>query len=263
MHIAAVQWDLAWEDREANFDRAWTLVSGSLPPPGSMVVLPEMFSTGFSPHTEKVAELADGPTLGFLRTLAKATKSAVLGGRCVGSPRGKTENRATAVAVDGHILCDYSKIHPFIGWEQAATTSGRRISTFSHGSAVCSACVCYDLRFPEVFRLAARRGAEVMVVLANWPTRRVEHWETLLRARAIENQAFVVGVNRTGSDPSQAYPGRSMVVDFQGRVVAEAGAEETVLHADLDLEGLRAWRKEFPVIKDMQAWLVPAVEDGA
>ena len=110
--------------------------------------------------------------------------------------------------------------------------------------------VCYDLRFPEVAREAVALGAEMLVCIASWPIARVDHWVTLLRARAIENQAWVVGVNRCGKDPQFTYPGRSMVVDPQGVVVADAADREGVLSVDCDAEVVRGWREVFPALRD-------------
>ena len=117
--------------------------------------------------------------------------------------------------------------------------------------------ICYDLRFPEAFRSVVRRGAEVLVVIANWPEPRRDHWRTLLQARAIENQCYVVGVNRTGTDPKLSYSGDSMIVAPRGEVLADAGSDERVISAELDGEALRAYRAEFPVLSDIRedAWI--------
>jgi omega-amidase len=111
---------------------------------------------------------------------------------------------------------------------------------------------CYDLRLPELFRAAVRRGTQLFVVIANRPTRRSDHWITLLQARVIENQAWVVGVNRCGSDPKHSSPGRSLVVDHQGVVRMDLGYTERLERIDLDLGALEAWRAEFPALKDME-----------
>ena len=106
------------------------------------------------------------------------------------------------------------------------------------------------MRFPELFRAALKLGAEVFVVIANWPAARAEHWVTLSKARAIENLAYVVAVNRCGSDRKYAYPGRSLIVDPQGKVLAEAGDGVEALTADIDPAIVRNWRRDFPAIRD-------------
>ena len=112
--------------------------------------------------------------------------------------------------------------------------------------------ICYDLRFPELFRSAVRLGADLFTVSANWPDARLRHWKTLLDARAIENLAFVVGVNRTGSDPNYRFPGCSRIVDHHGQLLAEAGDSEAILSCELDYPDLIAWRREFPALEDMK-----------
>ncbi len=147
----------------------------------------------------------------------------------------------------------FHKLHPFtFGGEAEHYTAGRDIKVFSAGVFAIAPFICYDLRFPEVFRAAVRRGANLFVVIANWPTPRDYHWTALLKARAIENQAYVIGVNRCGNDPHHFYLGHSVVLDPHGRTVAEAGTEEGIISADLDLPSLIRYRHEFPVIEDMR-----------
>jgi len=110
--------------------------------------------------------------------------------------------------------------------------------------------ICYDLRFPEIFRTAASAGAVVFTVIASWPEARKEHWRTLLRARAIENQAFVIGVNRAGTDPSFRYPGCSAVIDPWGNTVVELDDQEGIASADIRIEDAVEWREKFPALRD-------------
>src|SRR5439155_1088670 len=112
--------------------------------------------------------------------------------------------------------------------------------------------VCYDLRFPEIFRAAMQRGANLMVIIANWPSPRVEHWITLLRARAIENQTYVMGVNRCGNDPYLPYPGRSLIVDPRGNILSDAGDSQIVITADIELATVTEYRRELPFLNDMK-----------
>ena len=122
--------------------------------------------------------------------------------------------------------------------------------TFEWRGFVVAPFVCYDLRFPEIFRAAAHRGASLFVVIALWPVKRQQHWLTLLQARAIENQAYVVGVNRVGAEPEFLYPGRSVVVDPHGVIIADAGEREHILAAALDVNVVAAWRRDFPALRD-------------
>ncbi|HKG80277.1 MAG TPA: nitrilase-related carbon-nitrogen hydrolase, partial [Pyrinomonadaceae bacterium] len=111
--------------------------------------------------------------------------------------------------------------------------------------------ICYDLRFPEIFRAAVFQGAQLFVVIANWPASRVRHWITLLKARAIENQAYVMGVNRCGNDPKLSYSGHSMIIDPRGEVLADASEVEGVISAEIDAEALAQYRREFPFLNDI------------
>jgi predicted amidohydrolase len=129
---------------------------------------------------------------------------------------------------------------------------GRSAAVFAWRDALVAPAICYDLRFPELFRGAVVQGAEIFTVLACWPAARDEHWLALLRARAIENQCYVAGVNRVGNDPSGlAYSGRSVLVDPRGTIMADAGSGEGVIQAPVDLGGLRRYRREFPALRDM------------
>jgi predicted amidohydrolase len=252
MQAIAVQLDIAWEDKPANFAKVRRLLDSAQPKPGSLIVLPEMFSTGFSMNVPGVHEGTDRPTEKFLAELARQYKSCVLGGTVNLGPDGKGLNQALAINPEGQPLAHYSKIQPFnLGDEGKHYTAGTEIAIFEWHGARIAPFVCYDLRFPEVFRSAVRRGAQVIAVIANWPAKRVEHWITLLKARAIENQAYVIGVNRAGTDPKLVYPGRSMIIDPHGNVLADAGEREGVIRADIDINVVESWRRDFPALRDM------------
>lgn len=253
-----VQTDIAWEDKAENHRRVAGLVRSAGVRPGDLVVLPELFDTGFSFNLATTAD-RDGSTLAFVRSLASELGATVQGSRTVMGPEGKGRNRATIAGPDGSVLVEYDKIHPFsFGKETAHFVGGDRIATYAwaSGSArtvVCPA-VCYDLRFPELFRHGLRAGAEVMALGANWPAARASHRRALTIARAIENQAFVLCVNRAGSDPHQAYGGESLAVGPKGEVLAEAGDGACVLSVELDLAALRDWRTTFPAWRDAKMW---------
>jgi predicted amidohydrolase len=112
--------------------------------------------------------------------------------------------------------------------------------------------ICYDLRFPEIFRISTRGGAEILVVIANWPQAREMHWLALLRARAIENQCYVAGVNRVGRDPNVEYSGRSVIIDPRGEIMADAGNKQLIISTEFDLSALRDYRRQFPALTDIR-----------
>jgi predicted amidohydrolase len=251
MRVAGLQLDIAWEDKPANLAKARRLAEAAELPARSLLVLPEMFSSGFSMNVDRVAEA--GEVSAALGAIAKDLGLFVLGGVVTKAADGRGRNQAAAFGPDGLELARYTKLHPFsFAGETDHYAPGTEVLRFDwDGVAVCP-FVCYDLRFPEIFREGVRMGAQLYAVIANWPQPREEHWTTLLRARAIENQAYVVGVNRCGRDPKLTYSGRSLVVDPKGVVLADAGNAEGVFGAELDLAGLLEYRKQFPALGDMK-----------
>jgi len=248
-----VQLDPGWETKPENFARVDKLLAGTPIPPQSLIVLPEMFATGFSLNLAATVDPGASPTEAFLRALAVRHRSTVVGGVVREGQHGKGRNEAVVFGPAGELMARYCKLHPFtLGGETRQHEKGENIVFFEWGGLVAAPFICYDLRFPEAFRRAAQRGAELLIVIALWPTRRVEHWVTLLKARAIENQAWVIGVNRCGAEPELTYPGRSMVVNPHGEIVADAGATEGVVAAEIDAQVLRQWRSDFPALKDIR-----------
>ncbi len=233
MNLVAVQLDIAWEDQQTNFAGVRALLAEAPPEKGSLILLPEMFASGFSMDISRIAEAPGGPTEGFLAEIAQAYGSFVLGGMVSQTPAGRGRNEAVAFGPDGLRIARYAKLHPFsYAKETDYFDSGDEIVTFPCGDFTVAPFVCYDLRFPEVFRAAVRQGATLFPVIANWPQARAAHWPALLRARAIENQAYVVGVNRCGNDPNVGYAGDSILFDPKGECLAEAGSEACVILAE-------------------------------
>ncbi|MCA1963915.1 MAG: carbon-nitrogen family hydrolase [Prosthecobacter sp.] len=250
--IHAIQLDSVWEDKAASFAKVRALLAASPPPQGALVVLPEMFATGFSCAVEATAEPEHGETEFFLKALARDHRCCVVGGLVVRQAQGaRALNQALAVGPDGEILARYTKRRPFsLGGESAVHERGHAPVVFEWGGFRLGLLVCYDLRFPELARDLVRLGAEVIVCIAAWPVKRFLHWMTLLQARAIENQAYVIGVNRTGSEPAYSYNGRSLVVDPQGVIIADAGEREQVLCSTLEHAIVSEWRAQFPALRD-------------
>jgi omega-amidase len=254
VQVIGCQFDIVWEDKEANFERVRALLNGVSVEKDALIVLPEMFTTGFSMRVESTAEWADGPTHQFLSQLARDTKAYVIGGVATLGSDGRGRNEALMMDSTGKEIARYCKLHPFsLGGEDKHFTAGEATCSFAWGPFRVAPFICYDLRFPEVFRHQTRLGAQVLVVIANWPEARDVHWQTLLRARAIENQAYVIGVNRVGHDPKLAYLGHSAILDPHGEPLALAESSPQVLTADLDFDLLREYRQNFSVLRDMRA----------
>lgn len=265
MRLHLLQTDIAWEDRSENLARAERMLADSPPAEGDIVVLPEMFDTGFSRDTKRTAD--NGDTQRWLLETAKRLNIRIVAGVTI-APSATTGNlaRNRALIVDGSgVVAQYDKVHPFsVGREHEAFLGGDRVVTVELGddeprARVCP-LVCYDLRFPEVFRAGRMLGAEVYFVIANWPAPRIDHWRTLSIARAIENQAFVVAVNRVGKDPLTTYPGASLVVGPRGEVLVEGETNEGPIQAEIHPAEARAWREKFRIWQDARPGLLPRID---
>ena len=261
MNVVCCQLDIVWENKPANHEKVRALIEMAAPREGSLVILPEMFATGFSMNVATVSDSDSRETQDFLARTAADYHLYILGGVVSAAPDGRGFNECVVFSPDGVAVTRYRKMHPFtFGGEAEHYASGSGTEIFTCHEFTVAPFICYDLRFPEVFRSALQRGTTLFVVIANWPAPRAEHWTSLLKARAIENQAYVVGVNRCGSDPKLAYSGNSMVIDPMGVVVAEAGNRERAISADLDLSALLRYRREFPVLQDIHADYVKVEE---
>ncbi|MBS0196073.1 MAG: carbon-nitrogen family hydrolase [Planctomycetes bacterium] len=254
MKAHLVQLDIAWEDAQANFEAVRRLLDRAPISKGDFVLLPEMFDTGFSFNTSKTVDVS-GRTISFLRHLASDVGCVVQGGRTIAAQGSHAaRNVMSVVSPEGALLCEYTKVHPFQR-EAERFEAGGLVETFrlpigATQPLTISPAICYDLRFPELFRFAMLKGAEAFSLGACWPVARAHHWRALLIARAIENQAMVIGVNRCGRDPMLQYGGGSIAVGPKGDVLGELNDSPGVLSIDIDAEGIRQWRSAFSAIKD-------------
>jgi predicted amidohydrolase len=251
--VAALQFDLAWEDKRANFATVRRLLEAARFPENSLVALPEMFATGFSMRVDTIAEPYGAETEQFLAATAKDFGIYLVAGVAMRGKDGKTRNKALIFSHEGKLIAYYAKMRPFTpGGEKEFYSPGKEVISFPWGECNVSPFVCYDLRFPELFREAAKvRRPELFVVIASWPEKRILHWIRLIQARAIENQSYVMAVNRIGKDPYYEYPGRSLIVDPDGEIVADAGSKEGWIQTDLDLGKLKKYRSGLPFLDDM------------
>jgi predicted amidohydrolase len=253
--VALLQMDVAWEDVGENLLRVEKRLREAADRGAKLAVLPEMFSTGFSMEPERVAEAPGGRSEEFLQREAALLKISILASVPQKEDPGGSlpKNVALLARPDGEVV-RYAKIHPFtFGGEHRHYAGGNRVVTAEVEGIRVTPLVCYDLRFPEPFRVAARE-TDLFAVVANWPETRRTHWRLLLRARAIENQAYVVGVNRAGSGGGLAYAGDSAAIGPLGETLAEAreGEGETVLIAEIDPGSVASTRAKFPVLDDIR-----------
>src|SRR2546423_11160512 len=196
MKAYCCQTDIVWEDKRANFGRVRKLLDSAAIERGSLVALPEMFATGFSMNADVIAEEQGGETERFLSDTSREYGVWLIGGLAQCGADGRSRNVATVFEPSGSPVARYEKMFPFVFGEKDAYVAGKRTAVFEWAGFKVAPFICYDLRFPEIFRTAAHRGAEIIVVIASWPVARAGHWTTLLQARAIENQAYAVAVNR-------------------------------------------------------------------
>ncbi len=259
MKIAALQMDIAWEDPAENQRRASRLLAGAAEQGAELAILPEMFCTGFSMNAASAAEDPDGPVERYLSGQAREHGIYLLGTRAV---RGRTKPRNEALlhAPDGSLVARQAKLHPFsFANEHEHFEPGARQQLSPVGPFQLGIAICYDLRFPELFRSLTLRGATLMVVVANWPTVRSSAWSHLLVSRAIENQCYVVGVNRVGRGGGLDYNGCSAIIDPMGQVLETAIDVETALVADLDPRQVDHTREQMPFLADIREDLWPCL----
>ncbi len=247
--VSIAQQPLVWQDAAANrahFEKVLEPLAGAT----DLVVLPEMFTTGFTMQPVTQAEPADGDTRAWLRAQASALDAAV-GGSVAVHDNGRFYNRFM-IATPGGPTYWYDKRHLFRmgGEHRHYSAGGHALIVEWRGARLCP-LVCYDLRFPVWSRRRPELEYDVVIYSANWPAARRFAWEALLRARAIENQAYCVGVNRVGDDGAGvAHAGDSVVLDFTGKPLLELKDSAQVITVALDLEALRAWRDKFPAHLD-------------
>lgn len=253
MRVAGIQHDIVWEDPAANFAHLAPMIAAAAADGAQLVVLTEMFSTGFSMAVDRVAEPEDGPSTRFL--VEQASEHGVwVCGSLPERPAGQALpwNRLVLASPDG-VVHRYAKIHPFTyAREHEQYAAGTEHVTVDVDGLSVTLFVCYDLRFADEF-WACAPDTECYVVVANWPASRRDHWRTLLRARAIENQAYVVGVNRVGQGGKLEYVGDSMIVDPFGAVLDEASGGEATITATVDPGVVVDIRARFPFLPDRRS----------
>lgn len=258
MVFAAVQYDIAWEDKPANHARMEAMIKEAKLPEGTFVLLPEMCDTGFSFNLDRIV---DDSTIEWARGLCERLGLWVQVGFPRRGPDGRGRNCAAIISPQGHVVADYEKVFPFsYGKEIEHFSGGDQIAVAEIGVHVVCPLICYDLRFPELWRLGTLAGATAFTIGASWPAPRQSHWRSLLIARAIENQAFIIGVNRVGSDPHLPYAGGSMIISPKGEVLAEADDAPEVIRASCNVSDVAAWRREFPALKDIRQDLLGRIE---
>jgi len=254
LKISMVQTATHWHDAAANramFDE-WL---EQIPPDTEIVMLPEMFSTGFTMASSEQAEAMEGPTVSWLVAAAKALNKTLCGSVVIAADddRSRCVNRLLWVTAEGEVTC-YDKRHRFrMAGEHEHFEAGTDRVVVTHNGVRILLQVCYDLRFPVFAR--NRDDYDVYLIVANWPAARQQHWNTLLAARAIENQCYVVAVNCVGTDGNDvSYSGGSGIFSFSGEPQSQLFDQPGIISGELDLAALEAYRKAFPAWQDADAF---------
>lgn len=251
MDISLLQFNIDWENQEGNYRKVSHLVSLMKPEKNSIICLPELFSTGY---TMKASEFQEKPatskTLTFLREIACAYKIYVIGSLALsGNNREKPTNSAIVIDPQGNLIYRYDKVHLLpLSQEPESYQKGSTVSLFTIQEYRFSVLICYDLRFPEIFRILYHQSVDAIFIIANWPSQRHSHWETLIKARAIENQCYIFAVNRVGKDPFHSYKGGTSIISPQGDVLS-ALSDEGYLSKNIDMELSRQIVKQLPFRK--------------
>ena len=263
IQVAGLQFDIAWEDPLENFRRAATLAREAAEAGARLIVLPEMFATGFSMDAEGTSLYAE-ETRAFLESLACELGIWTLGGYVdnAAARESRPRNACSLFDPSGREELRYHKIHPFtLAGEHLHFEGGQELPSAEIEGVRVTALICYDLRFPEPFRAAAL-DTDLFVVIANWPDPRIDAWTTLLAARAIENQAYVLGVNRVGDVDDLSHGGCSALIDPMGRTLASNRGQEIALQGSVDSEEVREARERFSFLSDRRPEVYRHLDQG-
>lgn len=256
MKVACVQMDIAFGDPELNFQRVSEYLKEAAENGAETIVLPEMWNTGYA--LTELEELADSNnrTLDFLKEFAGNHEVNIVGGSVSTKKEDGFYNTMYVIDKSGKLISEYDKAHRFgLMDEHIHLEEGQALGIFELEGVKCGGVICYDIRFPEWIRTQALNGAKVIFVPAEWPAARIDHWRILLQARAIENQCFIVAVNRIGSDPKNEFGGSSMIIAPWGEVRLDMAQEEGIGYAEIDLGEVEEVRKRIPVFEDRRVAL--------
>lgn len=252
LKVAVIQMDAALGEPVVNLLKMERLVHKAASLACDIVVLPETWNTGYFPRDIfEQARLSGKTALEKMNKLAEELQIYLVGGSISEIVNGQLVNNAKVFNRQGLEIASYQKIHLFSpGEENKFYTEGNQVVTFSIEGHKCSVIICYDLRFPELVRRLALNGVEILFVPAEWPHPRLDHWRTLLKARAIENQIFVIGCNGVGLGNEVKFCGHSCVLNPWGEILKEADETETIILADLNMNEINEVRKRIPVFVD-------------
>ncbi|RLQ97108.1 carbon-nitrogen family hydrolase [Falsibacillus albus] len=250
--VACIQMDIAFGQPERNFENAFRWIEEAARSQCRLIVLPELWTTGYDlPRLNEIGDPNGEQLKGFLKKCAKKFNVDIIGGSTAQIKDSKFYNSLFAVDKNGQVVKEYSKLHLFkLMDEHHFLSSGRDHALFNLNGHTFASFICYDIRFPEWLRKHVLQGAEAIFVVAEWPLPRLNHWKTLLVARAIENQCYVVACNRSGDDPKNTFAGHSLIIDPWGEIIAEGSEGEGLIVGEIDMDLVKKVRKQIPVFDD-------------
>lgn len=250
--ISLAQIDIALGDTVTNLAKATEWIAEAAQRKSNLIIFPELWSTGYDLlQAEHLASQMEHGFIPQLANLAAQHQIWLSGSTLVFNKDGKPANRAILFDEKGEIVAWYDKIHLFgLMQEDQYLAPGEKLTLAQTPWGDVGLSICYDLRFPELFRYYALAGAKMIFLPSEWPHPRLAHWQTLMRARAIENQLYVLACNRVGQDRANTFCGHSAIIGPKGEIIAEAEEDETLLTATIDLAEVNATRAHMPVFKD-------------
>ncbi|WP_066252385.1 carbon-nitrogen family hydrolase [Neobacillus drentensis] len=252
LKISCIQLDIAFGNPQKNYQTVERLFDKTSTEKPDIIVLPELWTTGYDlTRLNEIADLKAAQTIEFLQNAAQKYQVHLIGGSVANRVDKGVKNTLLIINKDGRLVHQYSKLHLFkLMDEHVYLEAGSEKGLFQLDNYQFAGAICYDIRFPEWIRAHTSEGAEALFVVAEWPAQRLSHWRALLIARAIENQCYVIGCNRSGQDPNNQFAGHSLIIDPWGEVIAEAGESEEILSAEIEMDLVKEVRKQIPIFAD-------------
>lgn len=260
--VSQIQLDIVYKNPEKNRERITKLIEKAIEENPDIIVFPETFTTGYSEEVfhniDKYAETEHGETITILKELAKKHNVWLVSGSIVEKDDNGTYNTIFLIDRKGSIVGKYRKMHLYSAMdEDVAFKNGVDMPIFDTEFGKLALMTCYDIRFVELSRTYAVKGADAIIIVSNFPNPKVNHWRTLLQARAIENQLYIIACNRVGSASNSTYFGHSLIIDPWGEIINEGNDEETIISGEVDLEKVKEVRSIIPMYYDRQPQSYP------
>ena len=256
MKVLVVQNNAITRNKRTTFDNVYFILEKYMDKKTDLIVFPEVWSVGWNCEyfADAAEKLSESETLDFIKNIAIEFNSAVIGGSFIQKCDSCYKNTCPIVSNKGRLITTYDKIHLFShkgAEEDKYIQAGNKLKILDFGYTKVGVTVCYDIRFPEIYRRYSNLGVEVFVNVAAWSSKKPEHWDIMHKARAIENQCFALVANQTGKIKANEYNlGHSMLINPWGKIIAKLESEEDCLYTEINIEEVRKLRKEFPLLKD-------------